>query len=95
MHIKATNKTIKTHKEEANEIETNLNTLTTVVENNFNNTNTKYDNIVAKINERLNVNDTDNNARFGALAKDLEKMKFELSDVIDSKFEYIIKSVET
>ena len=43
----------------------------------------------------MNVTDVDNGTKFASLAKDLEKLKFELQDIIDSKFEYIVKSIET
>ena len=43
----------------------------------------------------MNVTDSENQASFKSVQKDVEKMKFELTDVIDSKFEYISKNVES
>jgi len=94
MGLKVSNKTIKGHKEEANEINSSLQTLTNVVETNYTEINKKFDEKIKHATDRMNATDTDNMGRFNSLHKDLEKLKFDLTDVIDSKFEYIVKNIE-
>ena len=66
-----------------------------MVSTNHGQTHSKFDDAVKRLSERMNVTDSENQSSFQSVQKDVEKMKFELTDVIDSKFEYISKNVES
>jgi vancomycin resistance protein YoaR len=95
MKLTKTNKVIGDHKLISDEINFNLNGLTQTVMDNFTTVNKKFDDKVYKLQERINVTEADNQANLVQLQATLEKLKADLTDMIESKFDYISKNVES
>ena len=63
-------------------------------EKNFESVNTRLTERCQKLSDRLVILDQETNNSFAAMNKDLERMKFELTDIIESKFEFITRNLD-